>query len=243
MLEPLVEFLVLPLLKLRFTLDRLFVDLKLRDLGVKGARMVDRVEFRAARDALEETPNPNIGYTGSTGAGELLGFASGVPVREGFDGSRGPSINSGLGKVLRRVFIDPPRRPFSLRRSRRTKRMPRTRMMRIITDEETEMAMTAGLMKTSQFGQTCYRKRFADLDNPWDPLSAAEVGCGESGERHPLGLFSSPCTESKSDTRRFPTPSLKSNATSIPWATFMMNVNISIPSLSWYAAHFLSLND
>jgi len=71
-LEPLVEFLVLMLLTLRFTLDRLFIDLKLRDLGVKGAKMVDRVECRAARDAVEATPN--IGYTGSTGAGEL-GFA------------------------------------------------------------------------------------------------------------------------------------------------------------------------
>lgn len=180
-LEPLVEFLVLVLLKLRFTLDRLFVDLKLRDLGVKGARMVDRVEFRAARGAVEEAPNPNIGYTGSTGAGELLGFASGVPVREGFDGSRGPSISSGLGKVLRRFLIDPPRHPVSLRRSRRTKRMPRTRMMRIITDEETEMAMTAGLMKSSQPGKICYCKRFADLDKLWDPPSAAEVDSGEPG--------------------------------------------------------------
>ena len=31
--------------------------------------------------------------------------------------------------------------------------------MRIITDEETEIAMTAGLMKTNQPGKTCYRKR------------------------------------------------------------------------------------
>jgi hypothetical protein len=98
-LEPLVEFLVLILLILRFTLDRLFVDLKLRDLGVKGAKIVDRVEWRAARDAVEETPN--IGYTGSTGAGDL-GFASGIPVWAGSDGSRGPSINSGLGEVVRR---------------------------------------------------------------------------------------------------------------------------------------------
>jgi len=95
-LEPLVEFLVLMLLILRFTLDRLFIDLKLRDFGVKGARMDDRGEFRGARDAAEETPN--IGYTGSTGAGEL-GFASGVPVWAGLDGSRGPSMNSGLGEV------------------------------------------------------------------------------------------------------------------------------------------------
>jgi hypothetical protein len=99
-LEPLVEFLVLMLLTLRLTLDRLFVDLKLRDLGVKGAKMVDRVESRAARDALEE--NPNIGFTGSTGAG-VLGFASGVPVRVCLDGTRGPSISNGLGKVVRRV--------------------------------------------------------------------------------------------------------------------------------------------
>lgn len=98
-LEPLVEFLVLMLLILRFILDRLFIDLKLRDLGVKGARMVDRVECRAARDAVEE--NPNIGYTGSTGAGEL-GFASCVPVWVGLDGSRGPSINIELGEVVRR---------------------------------------------------------------------------------------------------------------------------------------------
>jgi hypothetical protein len=98
-LEPLVEFLVLMLLTLRFTLDRLFSDLKLRDLGVKGERMVDRVECRAARDVVEETPN--IGYTGSTGAGEL-GFASDVPVRACLDGSRGPSINSGLGEVVGR---------------------------------------------------------------------------------------------------------------------------------------------
>jgi hypothetical protein len=97
-LEPLVEFLVL---MLRFTLDRLFVDLKLRDLGVKGARMVDRVDCLATRDVVEETPN--IGYTGSTGPGEL-GFTSSVPVRAGLDGSRGsrgPSINSGLGAVVR----------------------------------------------------------------------------------------------------------------------------------------------
>lgn len=94
-LEPLVEFLVMMLLILRFILDRLFVDLKLRDLGVNGARMVDRVEFRrAARDAGEETPN--IGYTGSTGAGDL-DFASDVPVWVGLDGSRGPSINIGVG--------------------------------------------------------------------------------------------------------------------------------------------------
>ena len=99
-LEPLVEFLVLILLILRFILDRLFIDLKLRDLGVKGAKMVDRVECgRAARDAVEEIPN--VGYTGSTGAGDL-GFASGVPVWGGLDGSRGPSINSGLGEVVRR---------------------------------------------------------------------------------------------------------------------------------------------
>ena len=102
-LEPFVEFFVLMLLTLRFTLDRLFVDLKLRDLGVKGARMVDRVECRVARDALEE--NPNIGYTGSTGPGEL-GFMSSVPVRAGLDGSRGPSINSGLGALVRRFCID-----------------------------------------------------------------------------------------------------------------------------------------
>jgi hypothetical protein len=156
-LEPLVESLVLMLLTLRFTLDRLFVDLKLRDLGVKGPRMVDRVECRAARDApVEETPN--IGYTGSTGAGEL-GFASGVPVRAGLDGSRGPSIKNGLGEVVRRFGIPPPKRPASLRRSRRMKRMPRTRVMKITTDEETEIAMTAGLMKTNQPGKTCYRKR------------------------------------------------------------------------------------
>ena len=95
-LEPLVECLVLMLLTLRLKLDRLFVDFKLRDLGVKGANMVDLVECRVARDAvssLEETPN--IGYTGSTGAGEL-GFASGVPIRSGLDGPRGPSINSGV---------------------------------------------------------------------------------------------------------------------------------------------------
>jgi hypothetical protein len=98
-LEPLVEFLVLMLLILRFILDRLFIDLKLRDLGVKGARMVDRVECRAARDVVEGTPN--IGYTGSTGAGEL-GFASCVPVWAGLDGSRGPSINIELGEVVRR---------------------------------------------------------------------------------------------------------------------------------------------
>ena len=85
------------LLTLRFTLDRLFVDLKLRDLGVKGARMVDRIECRG--DAGEETPN--IGYTGSTGPGEL-GFTSSVPVRAGLDGSRGPSTSSGLGAVVRR---------------------------------------------------------------------------------------------------------------------------------------------
>ncbi len=99
-LDPLVEFLILMLLTLRFTLDRLFVDLKLRDLGVKGARMVDRVECRAARDAAEESPN--IGYTGSTGPGEL-GFTSSVPVRAGLDGSRGPSTSSELDKVVRRV--------------------------------------------------------------------------------------------------------------------------------------------
>lgn len=99
-LEPLVEFLVLMLLTLRLTLDRLFVDLKLRDFGVKGARMVDRVECRAARDALEETPN--IGYTGSTGAG-VIGFASGVPVRVYLDGTRGPSTSNELGVVVRRV--------------------------------------------------------------------------------------------------------------------------------------------
>jgi hypothetical protein len=87
------------LLTLRFTLDRLFIDLKLRDLGVKGPRMVDRVEFRAARDVVEETPN--IGYTGSTGAGELCP-RPGVPVWAGLDGSTGPSINSGLGEVIRR---------------------------------------------------------------------------------------------------------------------------------------------
>jgi hypothetical protein len=154
-LEPLVEFLVMMLLILRFILDRLFVDLKLRDFGVKGARMVDRVECRAARDGVEETPN--IGYTGSTGAGDL-GFASGVPVWAGLDGPRGPSINSGLGEVVRRFGIAP-KRPVSLRRSRRMKRMPRTRMMRIITDEETEIAMTAGLRKTNQPDKTCCRKR------------------------------------------------------------------------------------
>ena len=93
-LEPLVEFLVLMLLTLRFTLDRLF---KLRDLGVKGPRMVDRAECRAARDAVE----PNIGYTGSTGPGEL-GFTSSVPVRAGLDGSRGPSTSSEPGEVVRR---------------------------------------------------------------------------------------------------------------------------------------------
>lgn len=154
-LEPLVEFLVLMLLLLRFTLDRLFVDLKLRDLGVKGARKVDRIEYRAARSAVEETPN--IGYTGSTGAGEL-GFASGVPVWAGLDGETGPSINSGLGEVVRRFGIAP-KRPVSLRRSRRMKSMPRRRVMRIITDEETEIAMTAG------------------LDNLWEPPTAVEVDC------------------------------------------------------------------
>jgi hypothetical protein len=154
-LEPLVEFLVLMLLILRFTLDRLFVDLKLRELGVNGARKVDRVEYRAARSAVEETPN--IGYTGSTGAGEL-GFASGVPVRAGLDGERGPSIKNGLGEVVRRFGIAP-KRSFSLRRSRRMKSMPRTRVMRITTDDETEIAMTAGLMKTNQPGKTNYRKR------------------------------------------------------------------------------------
>jgi hypothetical protein len=98
-LDPLVEFLVLMLLTLRFTLDRLFVDLKLRDLGVKGARIVDRVDCRSARDSVEEIPN--IGYTGSTGP-EELGFTSSISVWAGLDGSRGPSKNSGLAAALRR---------------------------------------------------------------------------------------------------------------------------------------------
>jgi hypothetical protein len=177
-LEPLVEFLVLMLLRLRLKLDRLFVDLKLRDLGVKGERTVDRVDCRAAGDAVEETPN--LGYTGSTGAGEL-GFASGVPVCAGLDDSRGPSINSGLGKVVRRLGIPSPKRPFSLRRSRRMKRIPRTRVMRTTTDEETEIAMTAGLIITNQPGKSCYRKKIADLDNLWEVPDAAEVDCAELG--------------------------------------------------------------
>jgi hypothetical protein len=156
-LEPLVEFLVLMLLTLRFTLDRLFADLKLRDLGVKGARIVDRVEFRAPRNAGEETPN--IGYTGSTGPGELR-LISSVPVRAGLDGSRGPSRSGGLGAALRRLCIASPNRPVNLRRWWRIKRMPRTRVMRITRVEETEIAMTAALMKTNQPGKTRYRKRW-----------------------------------------------------------------------------------
>ncbi len=142
-LVPLVEFLVLMLLTLRFILDRLFVDLKLRVPEVKGARTVDQVERRAALDEVEEVPK---GYTGSTGAGEL-GTTSDTPAWAVLGESRGPSINSGLGKVVRLFRMAPSRLSISLRRSRRKKRMPRMRVMRIITDVVTEMAMTAGLKK------------------------------------------------------------------------------------------------
>jgi hypothetical protein len=37
-------------------------------------------------------------------------------------------------------------------------RMPRRRVMRTITDDETEIAMTAGLMKTSQPGKPAMAK-------------------------------------------------------------------------------------
>lgn len=97
--RPPEPFRVLMLLILRLTLDRLFIDLKLLDLGVKGAAILDRVEVRAARDVREEVPN--IGCTGSTGT-EELGFTSSVPLPAGLDGSRGPSTNSGLCAVLRR---------------------------------------------------------------------------------------------------------------------------------------------
>ena len=53
--------------------------------------------------------------------------------------------------------------------------------MKITTDEETEIAMTAGLMKMNQLDKTCYRKKIADLDNLWEPSSAAEVDCAELG--------------------------------------------------------------
>ena len=54
--------------------------------------------------------------------------------------------------------------------------------MKITTDEETEIAMTAVLMKMNQPDKTCYRKKFADLDNLWEPASsAAEVDCAELG--------------------------------------------------------------
>ena len=69
--------------------------------------------------------------------------------------------------------------------------------MRTITVEESEIAMTAGLMKTNQPVKPAIEK-IADLDNLPELSSAAEVGC--AGWRHPLGLYLSPCTESKSVT-------------------------------------------
>lgn len=68
-------------------------------------------------------------------------------------------MNRGLGEVVCRFWTVPPKCSSSLRRSRRMKRMPRTRVMRIVTDTETEIAMTAGLMKTNQPSKICYRKR------------------------------------------------------------------------------------
>jgi hypothetical protein len=130
-------------LTLRVILDRLFVDLKL--VGVMGARMVDRTDCRE-RDPVEEITNRSGGYTGSTGTREL-GTPPDVSVEAGLDGAGGSS--SGLGRVVRRFGIAPPRRSISFRRSRRMRMTPRMKMMRTVIDEATEMAMTAGLMKTN----------------------------------------------------------------------------------------------
>lgn len=99
---PLVAELFVLVLALRdFVLDRLFVDLKLRLLGVKGARMVDRADCRARRDSVEEITNTSGGYTGSTGTGEqraLPGISSCTGL--GGAGELGPSRR--LSGVFRR---------------------------------------------------------------------------------------------------------------------------------------------
>jgi hypothetical protein len=97
---PLIELFVLVLALRDFVLDRLFVDIKLRLLGVKGARMVDRADCRARRDSVEEITNISGGYTGSTGAGEL-GALPGVSTCTGLGGA-GPSRRVSGGGVFRR---------------------------------------------------------------------------------------------------------------------------------------------
>lgn len=96
---PLEEPLVLVLALRDFVLVRLFVDLKLRIEGVKGARMVDRADCRARRGSVEEITNISGGYTGSTGAGEL-GTLPGNSACTGLAGELEPSRR--LSGVFRR---------------------------------------------------------------------------------------------------------------------------------------------
>jgi hypothetical protein len=152
---PLVEFLVLVLL--RPILDRLFTDLKLA--GVMGARIVDRPD-RGTRVPVEE--NSSAGYTGSTGTGELVTLAG---VSADLGGTVGGRYRE-LGGLLSRFGKVSVRRLTSLRRSRRMKRTPRVRMMRIVIGAATEIAMIAFLNENENQPRKTAITNTAHLEDP-----------------------------------------------------------------------------
>lgn len=157
--------------------------------------MVDRVDC-GIRDSLEAIVNNSAGYTGSTGAREGRELVISAGVRAGLGGTGGPDSRFGLDALVPGFGMVSVRRLISLRRSRRIRTTPKIRMMRVTTDEETERAMIADLMKTVSLAKLAIAN-IADLDIPWTTFFAGDT---ELGRRHPLGLDGPPPTKRKFET-------------------------------------------